>query len=126
VIPTKTHSAARSAWLACVLALSPLTAGAQQHNAVPAADNPYNTPIDRSARSSGFRCGVTVESVWSTASDDIYAAFSDDRIWYRVPRAGMQPLLYTAYSLGRKVCYQTKGYPHADIGINVVFLDPLN
>lgn len=101
-------------------------ANAQQHNAVPAPDNPYNTPIGRTATSTGFRCGTTVASVWATANGDVYAAFADDRIWYRVAKASMQPLIYTAYSLGRKVCYQTKGYPTQDIAVNVVFFDPLH
>ncbi|MDR6937032.1 hypothetical protein [Luteibacter sp. 3190] len=112
--------------IACAIARLPTGAIAQQHNATPAEDNPYNTPIERSARSPGFRCGVTVDSIWTSGADDAYAAFSDDRNWYRVPHSGMQPLLYTAYSLGRKVCYQTKGYPTEDIAINIVFFDPLN
>ena len=115
-----------AACLATGIACLPPSVAAQQINAVPTKSNPYNTPIDRAANSPGFRCGVTVASIWNTATDAVYAAFSDDRIWYRVPRVGMQPLLYTAYSLGRKVCYQTKGHPGDDIGINVVFFDPQN
>ena len=115
--------------VASVLALATCcttAVSAQRYNAVPAQDNAYNTPIDKTANSPGFRCDATVASVWATASGDVYAAFSDDRIWYRVEKATMHPLIYTAYSLGRKVCYQTKGYPTETIGVNVVFFDPVH
>lgn len=97
---------------------------AQQYNAAPSRDNPYNTLVDKTASSPGFRCGTRVVTVWANSSGDLYAAFSDDRHWYRVEKVSMHPLLYTAYSLGRKVCYQTKGYPADDIAVNVVFFDP--
>lgn len=112
--------------LACALAFAATAALAQQYNAVPAKDNPYNTSIDKTANSDGFRCDATVASVWATAAGDVYAAFSDDRIWYRVEKVSMHPLIYTAYSLGKKVCYQTKGYYTQDIAVNVVFFDPVH
>lgn len=115
--------------LACLFATATLTTcdtAAQQYNATPAIDNPHNTSIDKTATSPGFRCGATVATVWATAAGDLYTAFSDDRIWYRVEKLSMHPLLYTAYSLGRKVCYQTKGYATQDIAVNVVFFDPLH
>lgn len=109
--------------LLIALSLVPAT-GMAQHNVRPAPGNAYNTHTSRVTKSTDFRCDVGVETVWTDAEGGVYAAFSNDNIWYRVPHASMQPLLYTAFSLGRKVCYQTKGGAWDNIYINALILDP--
>jgi hypothetical protein len=115
------HHLARIALLTLIVLPTHVTA---QHNARPSDSNTVNTPVYRATSSGGFRCGHRVVTLWSGVGGSQYAAFSDDRIWYTVTEPSMMPLLYTAYTLGKKVCYQTKGGPRDNIAINVLFLDP--
>ncbi|WP_291776075.1 hypothetical protein [Luteibacter sp.] len=114
----------RTATVSVSLMLACAAANAHELNVRPSPGNTVNTPMNIAMESQGFTCQVTVESVWISAGESVYAAFSNDKIWYRVKKAAMLPLLYTAYSMGRKVCYQTRGDAINGIDVNIIFLDP--
>lgn len=117
----------RGTALACALAglaAWPGIGNAQIHNVEPSPDNPVNTHITRTLRSTDFNCNANVKSIWANDDDSSSVAFSDNEIWYRVESTGVRSLLYMAHAIGKKVCYQTVGGAMDPIKISSAFIDP--
>lgn len=114
-------------WIAsCLLAGAVFCgyANAQTYNAAPSLDNPVNTHINRTIRSTDFNCQALVKSIWMNDGGIGSVAFSDDEIWYRVESPEIRTLLYMAHAIGKKVCYQTEGGAMDPIKVSSAFIDP--
>ncbi|MEX1829795.1 hypothetical protein [Luteibacter sp. CQ10] len=109
--------------LACLASL-PGRGNAQIYNADPSPDNPVNTHITRTLRSTDFNCNALVKSIWANDETTSSVAFSDNEIWYRVDSPNVRSLLFMAHAIGKKVCYQTEGGALDPIKISSAFIDP--